>query len=457
MARKRIKYGCYGTFFTGKDGNLYYKVAKNDTLWTIAQKYYGKGIDWTKIYNLNKDKIKNPHWIYPNQVFLIKKADVKKVDQSKKPPVPPKWTGGQYMEELPLSTYTVYEYISGIKDIDIKANQYHTTAAFVTGDVIKNKNIRYIEIEAHEEHPIIENFKDNKYATSIEYYVSYDNKEWIPIHPKNHEKVENEMIIFIGSSGTDQTGELRFYPDLSKPLDVYYNGNKLSKNKYSVLGKTITIKNAAGNVGYTVSYYPDKKRTPEKIVIDKETIESNLVIKEQIFHGTDGNFRVILDDVPYIKSSYRNIDFDPNVKADDEGICIPIEVEFRNADITDKNRNKVQTIRQYGNESIKLKNITDYYNKTIKKPKEFDPINYPYIEFYHNGKEIIFSDTFRDSDEMANIEFGKALGNADIVVKYAVPNISVKVKAILRITSNDVNNNVTPVIKSIQIYGWCIE
>lgn len=206
-----------------------------------------------------------------------------------------------------------------------------------------------------------------------------------------------------------------------------------------------------------MSYYPDQSKSPSKIVIDKETIESSIKIKEQVFKGTDGNFRVILNDTPYIKTEYRNKEFDPNTPIDTEGICLPVEVEFRNTNITDKNRNKLATIKQYGNGTIKLKNITDYYNKSIKKPNEFDPINNPFIEFYHNGKEIVFSDTFRDSNEIKNIEIGKAFGDADIVVKYAVPNIDVKLKAVLRITSNDVNNDVTPIINKISVYGWCIE
>lgn len=49
----------------------YHTVKKGDNLWNIAKSYYGNGAQYTKIYNANKDKIKDPHWIYPGQVFLI--------------------------------------------------------------------------------------------------------------------------------------------------------------------------------------------------------------------------------------------------------------------------------------------------------------------------------------------------------------------------------------------------
>lgn len=48
-----------------------YTVKSGDCLWNIAKKYYGKGAQYTKIYNANKGKIKNPNLIYPGQVLTI--------------------------------------------------------------------------------------------------------------------------------------------------------------------------------------------------------------------------------------------------------------------------------------------------------------------------------------------------------------------------------------------------
>lgn len=46
-------------------------VVKGDTLWGIAKKYYGNGSQYSKIFNANKDKIKNPNLIYVGQVLTI--------------------------------------------------------------------------------------------------------------------------------------------------------------------------------------------------------------------------------------------------------------------------------------------------------------------------------------------------------------------------------------------------
>lgn len=61
-----------GTQQVQKNTNqTYYTVKKGDTLWAIAKAFYGNGSQFNKIYEANKDKIKNPNLIYPDQVFLI--------------------------------------------------------------------------------------------------------------------------------------------------------------------------------------------------------------------------------------------------------------------------------------------------------------------------------------------------------------------------------------------------
>ncbi|MDA1238416.1 MAG: LysM peptidoglycan-binding domain-containing protein, partial [Proteobacteria bacterium] len=41
------------------------------TLWAIAREKYGSGFQYVRVYNANRDLIKNPDLIYPGQVLTI--------------------------------------------------------------------------------------------------------------------------------------------------------------------------------------------------------------------------------------------------------------------------------------------------------------------------------------------------------------------------------------------------
>jgi nucleoid-associated protein YgaU len=58
---------------TIKESDINYSVVKGDCLWRIAGKkqHYGNGFAWPKIYQANRDQIKNANLIFPKQNFKI--------------------------------------------------------------------------------------------------------------------------------------------------------------------------------------------------------------------------------------------------------------------------------------------------------------------------------------------------------------------------------------------------
>jgi hypothetical protein len=75
VARLELPFARLAVAAVAGDGARRLHVVRGDNLWNIARAHYGEGWRHTMIFEANKDQIRNPHLIYPGQVFIVPKAN----------------------------------------------------------------------------------------------------------------------------------------------------------------------------------------------------------------------------------------------------------------------------------------------------------------------------------------------------------------------------------------------
>ena len=52
-------------------------VVRGNTLWGLSRTFYGDGSRYQVIFTANANQIRDPHWIYPGQMFVVPKPEAK--------------------------------------------------------------------------------------------------------------------------------------------------------------------------------------------------------------------------------------------------------------------------------------------------------------------------------------------------------------------------------------------
>ncbi len=365
------------------------------------------------------------------------------------PPIPP-GPPPQFTKEVEKELVK-YEYVYGVKDLQIKGNEYNLKSIYVSQPIQVSGNVMQVGLSAVEEHPLFNDLTGEATyrQTSVEYYISYiDNPgldDWHAILPEEEDYIQSELLIF----DTGRTSKNLRFPALvfSDPLPkMYKNGVEFEDWSFtSGATKIQLLTERSVNAIYTIDY------TPNAEIIDPYTIDiyqlSPTVMKQvDVFtEGTNHNKTLTLSQYPYIDYSIINTEttFDPNLDA-----YRPIKVTLQNANIAGANKSVLKQVDPYTGsaQAAWTYNITDYKTKEWKDPKAYslDKIT-PYygFEYWQNADKVYFSETFNQSDILTNQEINH--GNAEIAIEYYYLLANFRVKIILRRNGAAINS-VSPMV-----------
>lgn len=277
-----------------------------------------------------------------------------------------------------------YEYQYGLYNVAIRKNNYYHTGINVTRP-LAHANVRYVSLEAKEEHPILEEIEIP--VTGIEYYITDTENptkdDWIPILPKNIRRIGSERLIVEFKKEKYQA--MTLFPSKHTYAVRKNGGDLLPITDYTVSGRNVVIKEYDPTAMYTIDYEPDasayevdflKRYTKTELIPSEKKIISYIDPRKNIetFKEFENGNVVTLKYHPFIdkdKLNVQPIDWNPSMLSS-KYLPIVVRVTLPNGKLVQQRTDK------WDKTDIYLVNRTDYFdtNKSLLEP--FTGKNYQY-------------------------------------------------------------------------------
>ena len=347
---------------------------------------------------------------------------------------------------------TKYEYVYGIKNMEIKHKQYEPRSIFVSKPIEVEGNVMQVGLHAVEEHPLFDGLdgKASERQTSVEYYITYaenpTQSEWYAILPEDQKTVKCELLMF----ATSRTAKLRFPAQISgsQRATVYKDQIAMDRSLWTFAEggtKVQLLVNQDPKAVYTIDYTPNVDAyNPWTIDINQRESRKQKQI-DTFVDGTNHNKTVVLSKYPYVDYEKINADvaFDPNLSDYN-----PVLVRLKNASIQGQNRTTFKEVLPYENtdQLVYTKNVTDYKTGAWKNLKPYSLLSgqeYNGFEYWMENNKLYFSETFNKADIYTNQQTNH--GNATIEVEYEYLVSNFRLKIIQRRNTADVNT-LTPIV-----------
>jgi len=270
-------------------------VKPGDTLWDIAGFYYQNPFLWPYIWRANLTQIEDPHWIYPDQVFVIPPSPEESLGVVPPPSetavvVPPEIVPEEaytytYVPPAPPGKKTA-EVISVVKpeehifseDIIHRAGFILTEDLPLWGTITGTEPTGEKNISAYKT-VYIDRANDVKAGDILTIYRPGKSIS----HPKTGEFLGKEIIV-LGRAEVEQVGEEGSRCKVIDSYDIIRNGDLVTPYQPQLAPENVTLLPASKELeGYVVEVKSTENITPPHVFVYLDQGENSGIAVGDIF------------------------------------------------------------------------------------------------------------------------------------------------------------------------------
>jgi len=190
---------------------------------------------------------------------------------------------------------TRYEYLYGLRSIELAGVLYEPVAYYESAPFDTNGTVYRVELETDERQPEFYDGLGSYRRTSIEYEVEVAPNVRFPIVPLTDLSGADYVVRDEYVRLKDGVGKLRFEP-LASSVRVRENGFRVAASRVALSGDQLTVNDALPNGVYTATYYVGSDQT----VVDlEEELASTRLLAPELFYGTNRDNAIQLSYYPY--------------------------------------------------------------------------------------------------------------------------------------------------------------
>ncbi len=261
-------------------------VKPGDTLWDIAGFYYQSPFLWPYIWRANLTKIEDPHWIYPDQVFVIPPAPEESLGVVTPPPaeeVP--YTVPEYYTYVPPAKKAA-EVISVVKPEErIFSEQIIHRAGFIVAEDLPYWG-KILETEPKGEKNIttyekvyIDRAQDVKIGDVLTIYRPGKTIT----HPRTGQTLGKEVIV-LGKAEIEEIGEQGSRCKVIASYDIIKNGDLVTPYEPILAPENVSLIPATKELeGYVVEVKSTSTLTPPHVFVYLDQGENSGVAVGDLF------------------------------------------------------------------------------------------------------------------------------------------------------------------------------